>query len=144
MIKYLLPVVLIWLSLQSQARACSIVMPPPAEEFRQSHLVALARPLAISYRPKNAGSPGFAGSFRQTILWQVLLSWKGGIKSGKTFTTRRTFSDDPEGCSSYFPIRSKEAMLVFSQGQEPFSEFHVFDLSYAQPYFSFLEQQQTK
>jgi hypothetical protein len=119
-------------------------MPEPAAEFRQSNLVALAVPLAISYRPKAAAKPGFNQSFRQTIVWQVLLGWKGGLRSGDTFTTRRTFSNDPEQCTSHFPIVSKDVQLVFAKDREPFSDFQRLDLDYSQPYFAFLEKQHVK
>ena len=117
------------------ADACSIIFPEPEQNFQESQLVVLARPVAISYRPKGAG-PRLDSEFRQTILWEVLLSWKGGLKSGDRFTTRRMFSPSP--CSSYFPVHSKEAQLLFARGQEPYSDFHPFNPQYASHYFQFL------
>jgi hypothetical protein len=142
--KFSLLTVIALASMPGSGVACSIIMPPPADEFRQSSLVALAVPLAISYRPKGAAKPGFNQSFRQTIQWQVLLGWKGGVRSGDKFTTRRMFSDDPEECSAHFPVRFKEAQLVFAQGREPFSDFHAFGPEYSQHYFAFLESQHSK
>src|SRR5690606_36692729 len=114
-------VLLVFLS--PPAVACSIFLGHPPDVFEESQIVVLARPVAISHRPERAAKPGYNGDFRQTILWEVLLSWKGDSKSGERFTTRREFSGSSE-CTSYFPLRDKSAYLVFGRGREPYEDFH--------------------
>ena len=123
----------------AQALACSIIFPPPESAFSDSQIVALARPVSISYRPKQASEPRYTEDFRQTILWEVLLSWKGGLKSGDRFTTRREFSGSPD-CTSYYPVRNKSAYLLFGRGREPFADFHAHNPAYSAHYFRFLSE----
>jgi hypothetical protein len=101
----------------AQSAACSIIFPSPEAAFADSRIVALARPVSISYRPKQASEPSYTGDFRQTILWEVLLSWKGGLKSGDRFTTRQEHSGSSD-CTSYFPVRNRSAYLLFGRGRE--------------------------
>src|SRR5690348_11848137 len=87
----------------AQAGACSYVLFPPENEFADTHnqVIALAHPVTISFQPKQAAAPNYSGAFTQTVVWKVLLSWKGPHKSGETFTTRSTFPKaDP--CNSFF------------------------------------------
>jgi len=133
-------VVLVLLMLCSaRAAACSIIFPPPESAFTDSQIVALARPVSISFRPKQAAEPRYSGDFRQTILWEVLLSWKGGLKSGDRFTTRREFSGS-HFCTSYFPVRDKSASLLFGRGREPYADFHPHNPAYSSDYFRFLSE----
>ena len=125
--------------LPAHAVACSIIFPPPESVFSDSQIVALARPVSISHRPKQASEPGYSGDFRQTILWEVLLSWKGGLKSGDRFTTRREFADSLD-CTSYFPVRDKSAYLLFGRGREPYADFHAHSPAYSPHYFRFLSE----
>jgi hypothetical protein len=108
--------------------ACSIIPPPPEERFSESQVVVLAVPLAISYRPREAAKRDFVGRYRQTILWQVLIRWKGPFRAGTKFTTRRNYSEgvgDPElACTSYVTTKTRTAQLLYLQGREPFEEFH--------------------
>lgn len=121
------------------ASACSIVFPPPEKVFSDSQLAVLARPVEISYRPKQASKPSYAGDFRQTILWEVLLGWKGGLKSGDRFTTRRNFYALPP-CTSYFPIHNKSAYLIFGRGRAPYEDFHAHDPAHSSDAFLFLSK----
>jgi len=123
----------------TQAVACSIIFPPTERSFYESQIVALARPVGISNRPAQAFDPRYAGDFRQTVLWEVLLSWKGGLKSGDRFTTRRYFSRSPR-CTSYFPIRDKSAYLLFGRGREPYADFHAHSPEYSSHDFRFLSE----
>ena len=135
--KHCLTLAFLLLASAQYATACSIVFPPPESEFADSQIVALAKPVAISYRPKAAADPRHRGDFRQTILWEVLLSWKGGLKSGDRFTTRHEFSDADE-CTSYSPVRGETAFLLFASGREPYADFHAHYLHNSSHYFRFL------
>ena len=136
--KYVVALVLLFLS-SAQTAACSIVFPLPESAFADSQIVALARPVSLSFRPKQAAEPHYGGDFRQTILWEVLLSWKGGLRSGDRFTTRREFfASNP--CTSYFPVRDKSAYLLFGRGSEPYADFHLHDPAYSTHYFQFLSE----
>ena len=136
--KYIVILALLFLH-PANAVACSIIFPPPESAFSVSQIVALARPVSISYRPKQASEPRYSGDFRQTILWEVLLSWKGELKSGDRFTTRREFSGSL-GCTSYFPVRDKSAHLLFGRGREPYVDFHAHNPAHSPHYFRFLSK----
>ena len=130
-------VFLLALLLSPQAAACSIFLGHPPEVFEESQIVVMAHPVAISHRPERAANRNYDGSFRQTVLWEVLLSWKGGLKSGDRFTTRREFFSS-SGCTSYFPVRDQAAYLIFGRGREPYEDFHNLDPAYASYYFRYL------
>ena len=102
--------------------ACSIWIPPPEERLEQSQAVVLAVPKTISFHPKEASAQNYSGPSEQTILWEVLISWKGQHKRGGTFTTRRSFSGRP-GCGMAFPIRFREVQVLYLQGHEPYATF---------------------
>ena len=136
--KYILTLAIL-LMYPAHAVACSILFAKPESAFTESQIVALARPVSISYRPKQASVLRYSGDFRQTILWEVLLSWKGGLKSGDRFTTRREYSGSPE-CTSYFPVRNKSAYLLFGRGREPYEDFHTHNPAYSSDYFQFLSE----
>ena len=136
--KHIVILALLFLS-PTQSSACSIIFPPPEEAFSDSQIVTLAHPISISNIPKQASEPGYTGDFRQTILWEVLLGWKGGLKSGDRFTTRREHSGTLE-CTSYFPVRSRSAYLLFGRGREPYSDFHAHNPAYSPHHFRFLSQ----
>ena len=103
--------------------ACSIFLPPPNERFEGSKVVVLAVPTAISFRPREAAKPSYEGSFKQTVLWQVLISWKGSYRAGNTFTTRQEFSSGAE-CTSQFPVYSNAPQLLYLRGKEPYAFFY--------------------
>lgn len=69
--------------------ACSITPDPPARKFQGSKAVILAVPKGNSIKPAEAKHPEYRGPLQQTIMWQVLVSWKGTYKPGGTFTTRK-------------------------------------------------------
>jgi hypothetical protein len=142
--KSFVTVIALFLGLSSSASACTIFIPGPDKQFRQSDLVVLAYPVATSFRPKEAASPNrLSGTFRQTILWEVLLSWKGALRTGDRFTTRRQFSDQ-EDCTSFVPVRGTQPHLVFSKGAQPYSDFQWYDLKHAREEFKYLSTLSTK
>ena len=122
----------------SNALACSIFIAPPDEQFEQSQAVVFAVPKAISFLPKEASERNYQGSFRQTILWEVLISWKGKYKRGMTFTTRRSFEEEPL-CGSGSPQYFRETRLLYLQGLEPYSTFDSSNPAHAAEDFRYLE-----
>ncbi len=130
-------VILLVLLVSPQAVACSIFLDHPPEAFEESQIVVMAHPVAVSHRPERAADPSYRGNSRQTVLWEVLLGWKGGLKSGDRFTTRREFFSSP-ACTSYFPVRDRAAYLIFGRGREPYEDFHNLDPASASYYFRYL------
>ncbi len=122
------------------ASACDAVQLPSNVRFKNSDAVVLAVPKAISFVPKEARWRTFAGPFRQTILWEVLISWKGTHKAGATFTTRQNFTEK-RGCASGNPIATREldVQLLYLSGHEPYSHVGLDDPSDAARDFRFLE-----
>jgi hypothetical protein len=116
-------VFLLLVTASAQAAACSIVIFPPEHEFDRSEVVALARPVSTSFRPKQAADLSYTGSFRETVLWEVLLSWKGPWKSGDRFTTRRTFPESP--CNYEVRLRDTDAYLFYGNEREPYKDFRL-------------------
>ena len=126
------------LLVSGNALACTIFIPPPDEKYAASRAVVFAVPKAISFLPKEASRRTYKGSFRQTILWEVLISWKGKYKRGMTFTTRESFEDEL-GCGSGSPNYFREARLLYLHDQEPYSSFRSSDPSHAAVDFKYLE-----
>ena len=126
------------LLVSGHASACTIFIPPPDERFGPSQAVVLAVPKVISFLPKEASKRNYQGSFRQTILWEVLISWKGKYKRGMTFTTRRSFEDELL-CGSGSPQYLRETRLLYLQGLEPYSTFDSSNPAHAAEDFRYLE-----
>lgn len=135
-----IPALLLAFSLAAafDSNACSIVFPPPDTRFNDSAVVVLAAPKAISYQPKEAKDGGYEGRFRQTVLWEVLVSWKGSHQVGVRFTTRDWFSTSVE-CTSRFPVYGRNARLLYLSGREPYDDFYSFSPEYATHDFRYLE-----
>ncbi len=142
MIKTSILFALLSTNLLADAVACSIIMPSPEEQFEDSHVVALAVPTAISYRPKAASDPAYPGEFRQTVQWRVVLSWKGDLRSGDMFTTRMMHA--PLECTSFYPVRRKSHVLIYARGREPYSDFHASGQSVWKNHFRFLAGKPTR
>jgi hypothetical protein len=123
--------------------ACSIIIPPPEERFSESQVVVLAVPRIISYRPREASKRDFVGRYRQTVLWQVLQSWKGPFRAGAKFTTRQNYSKDGDlelACSSHHPTYPRSAQLLYLRGKEPFGGFYSFAVENSVWDFEYLEK----
>jgi hypothetical protein len=136
-------VAIAFLSPFGNAFACSIIYPPPDERFKESTVVVLAVPKAISYLPKEAEKRGYEGPFRQTVLWQVLASWKGKYRAGNQFTTRQNFSME-YACSTRFPTFPHDVQLLYLRGKEPYVDFYSFGPSYSVEDFKYLESVNSK
>lgn len=118
--------------------ACSIVFPPPEGMFKESQAVVLAIPKGISYLPKEAAKRDYEGPYRQTVLWQVLVSWKGKYRAGYKFTTRQSFGGEIS-CSTSSPINPNRLQLLYLQGREPYANFFNFDPGHSVKEFKHLE-----
>ena len=114
-------VLLVLLAASPAAEACSQIVFPPDYELERRDVVVLARPIASSYRPRTAANMRYTGEFRETVLWQVLKSWKGSWKTGNTFTTRRTF--EPSACSYEIRLSDREPKILYGSGVEPYRHF---------------------
>lgn len=135
--KYII-VLLLLLTVSAPAAACSIVLFPPDHEFERSETVVLARPVAVSFRPGQAADLRYAESFRETVLWEVLLSWKGAWKSGDRFTTRRTFPASP--CNYEVRLPDKNAYLLYGNGREPYQHFRLIPAAESSRYIKHLSK----
>lgn len=120
------------------AFACSIVIPLPEKRMELSQAVVLAVPKTISFQPKEASERTYSGPLEQTILWEVLISWKGQHKRGGTFTTHRSFTGKP-GCGVTYPIRLREVQVLYLRGEEPYATFSAAIASNAEYDFRYLE-----
>lgn len=110
------------LATAAPASACSVIMFPPDDEFAQRDIVVMARPVGVSFRPKQAAHLRYTGEFRETVMWEVLLAWKGKWRSGDRFTTRRTFKASP--CNYEIRLADREIYLFYGDGKsEPYHSF---------------------
>ena len=108
------------------AAACSVMPEPPFRKFETSHTVILAVPQGVSIKPKEAASRTYQGPLQQTVLWQVLLAWKGKYKPGDTFTTRQKLEVRGGGsCGSPMLIRAPEVRLMYLFDREPYAHFYA-------------------
>lgn len=121
---------LLLLTASAPATACSIVMFAPDHEFERSDVVVLARPMGVSFLPKQAADMRYTGTFRETVQWEVLLSWKGAWKSGDKFTTRRTYPASPCSYEVRLPDRSS-AYLLYVNGSEPYPYYRLIPAEYS-------------
>ena len=98
----------------------------------------MARPVAISLRPKEATDLRYTGEFRETVQWEVLLSWKGELKSGDTLTTRRTFDASP--CSYEIRLADRNTYLLYGNGSEPYKYFRLIPAQQSSRYMQHLSK----
>jgi hypothetical protein len=125
---------LLLLSLEVRSTIC---FPPDPQEIYDRHDVAvLAIPKAASVMPRDAPENGFPFPFRQTIIWHVLISWKGPYQSGGTFTTRTNFDEDV-GCVQ--PIHDDGPKLIYVSGRAPYALRDAYNLRLAVEQFQHLE-----
>jgi hypothetical protein len=113
------------LSFAADSFACSVMPEPPASKVANSHTVVLAIPIGSSIKATNAKQMGAGKSIRQTILWQVLVSWKGNHKAGDKFTTRRSGSVGPGTCFAPMSFIGREAHLMYLFDREPYAQFYA-------------------
>lgn len=76
---------------------------------------------------------------QQTIVWRVLMAWKGPLGHGERFITRMRYGLDE--CTSQFPVHERTAQFFYGYGKSPFLDFDVnADLSHAEDDFLFLAE----
>ena len=103
------------LSFKSHATSC--FPPDPAQLYEDHDVAVLAIPKAVSVIPRDAPEKGFPFPYRQTIIWQVLVSWKGPYLAGDTFTTRTDFTGEPSCVVR--SVRGSGPLLMYLSGKEP-------------------------
>ena len=122
------------------SKACSIMPPSARSLYAVADVVALARPLLISQRKVQWKGKEV---LQQTIVWRVLMDWKGPYKHGDQFITRMRY--DGVECTSHFPVRERTAQFFYGYGKSPFLDFDVnTDLPHAEDDFLFLSEIQSK
>ena len=109
-------------SLPTSASACQFYAPTTVQLIAESQNLVLSYPVAISNLPRDANDRSYRGEFRQTILWEVAVSWKGKLEPGDRFTTRRTL-DRSNMCSPRAGIYSNAPILLAFGGREPYRDF---------------------
>ena len=87
--------------------------------------------------PRDAQKKGLPFPFRQTIIWQVLVGWKGSYRAGDTFTTRTDFTDGV-GCTN--PVHGRGSFLLHVSGKEPYILDNVYSPRLAVDQFKYLER----
>lgn len=118
------------------AEACSIMPPSARSLYPVADVVALARPLLISQRKVQWKGKEVE---QQTIVWRVLMAWKGPLGHGERFITRMRYGLDE--CTSQFPVHERTAQFFYGYGKSPFLDFDVnADLSHAEDDFLFLAE----
>ena len=120
--KIFLPLAISLAMWPSMAAACQFYTPTAEHLIEESENLVIAHPVVISNLPKAADDPGYGGKFRQTILWEVAVSWKGSLKPGDRFKTRQHL-DRSGMCSPNAGIYSGESLLLSFRGSEPYRDF---------------------
>ncbi|GAB3361822.1 hypothetical protein [Lysobacter tyrosinilyticus] len=115
----------------ASAAACSFDRLPPADLLKASSAAVIAAPVAITYRPANAASTSFTGTFEQTVTWRVSRRYKGGLSVGGTFSTAEKIDRHDLPCGISTEVHGKEERLVYVFGKSPTFRFFEVDLSQA-------------
>jgi hypothetical protein len=124
------------------ALACSYYWPTPKEAVRGDENTVLAYPIGISNLPKAGADPMFRGEFRQTVLWRVLVSWRGKYQPGDKFTTREQI-DRSGMCHERAVYDSKPSVLTFS-GKEPYASYGAYTVEDSPEIFQYLQKTYVK
>jgi hypothetical protein len=125
------------LLLSATAHATSCFPPDPEQLYQEHEVAVLAVPKAVSVLPRDAPEKGFPFPFRQTIIWQVLVSWKGPYLAGATFTTRTNFSGEPS-CVVH-SVHGNGPLLMYLAGKEPYVLGNAHNPGLAIDHFRYLE-----
>jgi hypothetical protein len=125
------------------ASACQFLDPKPEEIMALEDNLVVAYPAAISNIPRAANDPSFKQQFRQTILWTVVVSWKGRYKPGDQFTTRQML-DRSGMCSPGAGNYTKEPLLLAFSGREPYQSFWDFSVERDVEKFQYLQKKRVR
>lgn len=123
--------------------ACQFLDPKPEEVMGLEDNLVVAYPTAISNVPRAADNPDYKQEFRQTILWTVVVSWKGRYKAGDQFTTRQTLSRAGM-CSPGAGNYTKKPLLLAFSGSEPYKSFWDFSVEYDLEKFRYLQEHRVR
>lgn len=124
-------------SLGGTAFACNSPPPPSvAKAFTGSDVVYLARVRDLWHEPDAAGS----GGITETVVFEVLVAWKGPKRRGKTFMVRTAGLGPGGNCggsvvnnpawesevvpgvgASEVPAHFSDVWLFYFSGKEPYS-----------------------
>ena len=132
-------IVVATLLLPHTVSACQFINPKPEDVMELEENLVVAYPSAISNIPRAAENPNYREEFRQTILWTVVVSWKGRYKAGEQFTTRQTLSRAgmcTPGAGNY----TKKPLLLAFSGSEPYRSFWEFSVEYDLEKFRYLQE----
>ena len=133
----LLTLVVSALLLSAKSHATSCLPPDPTQLYEKHDVAVLAIPKAVSVLPRDAPKKGFPFPFRQTIIWQVLVSWKGPYLAGETFTTRTNFTGEPSCVVR--SVHGNGPLLMYLSGKEPYVLGNTHHPGLAIEYFRHLE-----
>lgn len=80
---------------------------------------------------------------QQTIVWRVLMVWKGPLRHGEQFITRMRYGTGE--CTARSPVRERTTQFFYGYGKSPFLNFDVnSDLAHAEDDFLFLSEVHSK
>jgi hypothetical protein len=133
-VSFLLPV---------DASACSYIARKPDEVMSLEENLVIAYPAAISNRPKAASNPQYREEFRQTILWTVVISFKGRYKPGDQFTTRETLNRS-NMCTPGAGLYTKAPLLLGFSGREPYRSFREYSVEHDVEEFMYLQKKRVR
>lgn len=131
----MLGAVLLW---PMAAHACYVVPTRPDQLVKEEDQVLIAYPIAMSYLPREAGNPSYRGRFRQTILWKVVVSWKGKYQPGDQFTTRQQV-DNSGMCGGGVGKQESRPLLLAFSGTEPYASFSFFTVEFDSEIFRYFQ-----
>lgn len=119
---------LLLLSYASSATAMSPVIFPPGQQLAESSEIVIAIPRAISCRKQEKSQSSGLLTARVTVIWEVLVSWKGKLHVGDRFTSREMVYSDESGPCFY---RYDKAMLLYLRGDQPYRDVFWYPLERA-------------
>jgi hypothetical protein len=125
------------------ASACTVWDPKPEEVMALEDNLVIAYPAAISNIPRAANDPAYSQPFRQTILWTVVVSWKGQYKAGDQFTTRQNLHRSGM-CSLGVGNYTKKPLLLAFSGREPYQSFWDFSVEHDLEKFQYLQKKRVR
>jgi hypothetical protein len=125
------------------ASACQFLDPKPEEVMGLEDNLVIAYPAAISNIPRAANDPAYMQEFRQTILWTVVISWKGRYKPGDQFTTRQKLKRSGMCSPSAGNFTKKPLLLAFS-GREPYKFFREYSVEHDVEKFKYIQEKRVQ
>ena len=124
------------------AIACSYSGPPgkpnPKRIFSESSNLVIAYPIGISNIPRAANDPMYQGTFRQTILWKVVVTWKGKYQPGAQFTTRTKLTRAM--CTPGAGLYTDKPLILAFSGSEPFAYFEDYGVESQPEIFQYFQK----